>query len=88
MIPELDTLNCEIPGMMIILSYSTFLVMISGVFCLLVYLLAFMIKISHLLLSLACPIWLSKWKHNWRGIQKKDFSQYEGEFDFEYDISE
>ena len=88
MVPELDGQNCEIPGMFILTVYSTLLVFSTGTFCILVYLVAFLYKIVHLLCSLICPIGLSNMKRGWSSRPNSDFSHYEAEFDFEANINE
>jgi len=56
---ELIGQDCELPGMITILTYSSFMVLPSGSFCVLVYLLTFLYKIFHLLATLICPISLT-----------------------------
>ena len=78
MIPELDGVNCEIPGMMVIMAYSSLLVLTTGTFCIMVYLLAMLYKIVHLIFCLLCPISLSNLKRAWQGVPNYDYSHYEG----------
>eukprot|EP00354_Favella_ehrenbergii_P010815 CAMPEP_0170465968 /NCGR_PEP_ID=MMETSP0123-20130129/10115_1 /TAXON_ID=182087 /ORGANISM="Favella ehrenbergii, Strain Fehren 1" /LENGTH=214 /DNA_ID=CAMNT_0010732001 /DNA_START=379 /DNA_END=1023 /DNA_ORIENTATION=- len=88
MVPELDGQNCEIPGMFILSAYSTLIVFCTGTLCIAVYVLAFVYKILHLILSLVSPIGLSNLKRGWMGHPNRDFSHYENEFDFEANPSE
>ena len=79
-------LNCEIAGAFALLSYSVFMVLPSGIFCLIIYTLAAFYKLSHLVTALLCPIVLLRIKHRWRGISTSNYDRYNQEFDFEVDV--
>lgn len=88
MVPELDGINCEVPGMTVIIAYSSLGVLPTGTFCIMVYLLALLYKIVPLVASLICPIAVSNLNRSWNGIPNRDYSHYEKEFDFEANLDE
>lgn len=59
--------------------------MISGIFTVLIYTLALIYKLGHLLMALVCPVTQAKIKRNWMG-HPSDYSRFENEFDFEADV--
>ena len=84
----IDTVDCEIAGALSLLSYSVFLVMPTGIFCLTIYALVAFYKLSHLVTSLLCPLALIRIKHRWIGIPVSKYERFSGEFNFEVDITQ
>jgi len=88
MVAELDGVNCEVPGMSIIMAYSSLVVLTTGTFCFLVYLAAFTYRIINIIFLQICPLSVSNMRRSWSGIPNSDFSHYEKEFDFEVNLDE
>ena len=65
------------------------MVLPSGSLCLLLYLLALLYKLVHLVMTLVCPVGLSKMKKRWKGLPYGEgYDQYceeflEADFDLE-----
>ena len=79
--------SCVIPGALVLASYCIYLVLGSGLFVISLYVLAFLVKITHLLASLICPIKVVACKKTWHK-KPRDFSHYLGEFDFTVDLED
>lgn len=85
-LPDIVKVDCAIAGALTLMSYSVLIVGITGIICFLTITLAFSYKMANLIASLICPLKLVKMKKNWHDIPSKDYSHYEGEFDFESDV--
>ena len=73
---------CTLPGAAALAVYSIYMVFGLGSFVILVYFSAAIYKVTHLLSVLICPVAIVNCKKRWNKVPT-DFSQYEGEFDFD-----
>jgi len=82
--PKISEINCEIPGSMVLATYSILMVLLTGSLTIAVYTLAFLYKITCLLCVVICPVTVYGCKKAYHDMPR-DFAHYAGEFDFEFD---
>lgn len=75
-------LECAIPGAITLVFYSALVVLPTGSFCILTYLVTFLMRIAHLIMILLCPMKLIWLKKRWQSLPKDDYEHYADEFDF------
>lgn len=80
-------LNCDIAGFPVLAYYSIYLVLVPGTFTLMIYSLAFLQKLFTALFVQICPVTVTKCRKRTKGVPL-NFSNYENEFEFDFDHSE
>ena len=84
---KLEQTECDVPGSYSLASYSIVMVFGVGSFTIGMYTIAGVIRISHLLAVVICPMPIMRFKKKWHKIDI-GFEHYEGEFDFDVKIDE